>query len=48
MRENMRLPLHFEERIVLRYLQEEEEAATSLDVANRTGLDHPPPCLVPC
>jgi DNA-binding transcriptional regulator YhcF (GntR family) len=32
--------LNFEERIVLKYLQEEEEAATSIDVANRTGLDH--------
>jgi len=39
-RENMRFRLTFEERIVLKYLQEEEEAATSLDVANRTGLDH--------
>ncbi len=36
----MRFQLTFEERIVLRYLQEEEQAATSIDVANRTGLDH--------
>ena len=36
----MRFRLTFEERIVLRYLQEEEQAATSIDVANRTGLDH--------
>jgi hypothetical protein len=36
----MRFRLNFEERIVLKYLQEEEEAATSIDVANRTGLDH--------
>lgn len=34
----MKLRLPFEERIVLKYLQEEEEAATSVDVANRTGL----------
>ncbi|HPH34260.1 MAG TPA: hypothetical protein PLU94_02100 [Methanoregulaceae archaeon] len=36
----MRFLLPFEERIVLRYLQEEEASATSIDVANRTGLDH--------
>jgi len=36
----MRPRLNFEERILLKYLQEEEEAATSIDVANRTGLEH--------
>ncbi|HNQ26237.1 MAG TPA: hypothetical protein PKG69_05890 [Methanoregulaceae archaeon] len=36
----MRFRLNFEERIVLRYMQEEEPATTSIDVANRTGLAH--------
>jgi len=35
----MKLRLNFEDRIVLKYLQEEEEAATSVDIANRTGLE---------
>jgi len=39
-RKNMRFQLTFEERIVLKYLQEEEASATSIDIANRTGLDH--------
>jgi len=32
-RENVRFQLPFEERIVLRYLQEEQQAAISLDRA---------------
>jgi len=36
----MRFRLNFDERIVLIYMQEEEPATTSIDVANRTGLEH--------
>ena len=35
----MKLRLHFEERIVLKCLQEGDGAATSIDIANRTGLE---------